>query len=160
MTKVLTESGGAVSLGLLAVNLPFIVRNLQTIIRLEGDAIRGELELRAGSIGILFVVAENPGISQNDIATANVLNKTAVANIVKPLEAALLLSRHRSSKDARIKVLSLTAKGRRVMKRAEALLDDLHERAFAQVSQTERETFFRVCTRVIANLDESIKFVD
>jgi DNA-binding MarR family transcriptional regulator len=160
MTKVLTESGGAVSLGLLAVNLPFIVRNLQTIIRLEGDAIRGELELRAGSIGILFVVAENPGISQNDIATANVLNKTAVANIVKPLEAASLLTRHRSPKDARVKVLSLTAKGRRLMKRAETLLDDLHKRAFAHVSPTDRETFFRVCTRVIANLDESIKFVD
>jgi DNA-binding MarR family transcriptional regulator len=160
VTNVLTENGVAVSLGLLAVNLPFMVRNLQTLIRLEGDAIRGELELKAGSIGILFVIAENPGISQNDIATATVLNKTAVANIVKPLEAALLLCRHRSSEDARVNVLSLTAKGRRLMKRAEALLDDLHERAFAHVSQTEREAFFRVCTRVIANLDERIKFAE
>lgn len=159
MTKVLTENG-AVSLGLLAVNLPFMVRNLQTLIRLEGDAIRGTLELKAGSIGILFIIARNPGISQNDIATATVLNKTAVANIVKPLEAAKLLLRHRSPRDGRLNVLDLTAKGRLLMKRAESLLDDLHQRAFAHVSQTDRQTFFRVCTRVIANLDDTVKFVE
>lgn len=154
MTTISTGAGARTALGQLSENLPFMARNLHTLMRVESDRILGELGLEAGSIGILFVVAGNPGISQNDVAVATVLNKTAVATIVKRLDARGLLSRQRSAEDARVKFLFLTDRGRETMDRAATMLDALHARAFADVAPEHREIFFRVSTAVIGSLGQ------
>jgi DNA-binding MarR family transcriptional regulator len=148
--------------GLLNANLPFTVRNLHTLLRLESDQIVDELELPVGGVSVLFVIADNPGISQNDIAAATALHKTAIANIVKPMVADGLISRHRSPADTRVNVLSLTPKGLHTSQRAELMLAALHERAFAQIPRTDRDIFFTVCAQLIVSLSpdapRSVKF--
>lgn len=157
MTKLFTKSGAELSLGRLVVNLPFMLRNLHTLVRQETEAIRSDLSLPAHSVGIMIVVSENPGISQNDLATVMVLNKTAVANCVKPLEAAGLLTRRRQADgDGRYNALFLTDTGRLLLKQSEKLLNNFDRRAFANVSKADQVTFFKVCGQLVANLDDRV----
>ena len=153
MTEIVTEDGRTLALGRLAADLNFVTRILWAPIRAEGDRIRAELNLSAGAIGVLFVVAANPGVSQNDVATATRLHKTAVANLVKPMEAAGLLSRVRSHDDARVNLLRVTESGQKLMALAQAMLDDFHQRAFDGISIGDRKTFYRVCAQIIETLD-------
>lgn len=151
----MTDSGERVDrvrLGRLASELHFMTRNVWTVVRVEGDRVRASLDLPAGAVGVLSVVADNAGITQNDVASLALLHKTAVASLVKQMVAMNLLSRTRSKHDGRVNRLNLTPRGLTTLSAAERMLAELHRSAFEGVTVEDRRVFFRVCGHIVSQL--------
>jgi DNA-binding MarR family transcriptional regulator len=146
-----TETG-ALALGPLGHDVVFVTRNLQALLRPVSDALRAELGLETGMIGVLSIVWLNPGLSQSDLAASMVLKKSAVTKLVKTLEAQGLVTRRRVEDDRRMNALWLTAAGHELIARLRGLTDALHERLFEGIPAGDREAFFRVAGALISRL--------
>ncbi len=157
MSKLKTQSGSEVELGPLAHDLMFMIRNMQTLLRPEAQAVRGALNLEPGVIGVLSIVWLNPDISQNDLAASLVLKKSAVTKLVKSLEADGLLTRRKVSADRRRNALTLTSDGHALISEMRGLTDALHDRLFDGVAEDDRAAFFRVMFGLFSRLESQGK---
>ena len=145
-------SGTVVKAGRMRHDLPFLTRSLRFLMMPQGDALRDELDLKPGEITVLGLVAENPGISQNDLASTLVIKKSAVTKVVQGLEATGLIERRRSTSDRRSNELRLTDAGTRKVEQFRAMSVQLHDTWFAGIPAAERERFFSVLFRLVAGL--------
>jgi DNA-binding MarR family transcriptional regulator len=150
-----TPSGTEVDLGPLGRDLPFMIRNIQVLLRPEGEAIRNALGIEHGSIGVLSIVWLNPGISQNDLAASLAMKKSAIAKLVKLLEEQKLVSRKRISADRRFNALTLTSEGHLLVAEIRRLTDALNARLLEGTEEADRGAFFRVLARLFARLDQA-----
>lgn len=141
-----------VILGPLTRDLPFMIRNLNAMLRPVGVAVREPLGLETGSIGILSLIWVNPGISQNDLAENLAMKKSVIAKQVKRLEAEGLLERRRVTGDRRVNAITLTSDGHRMMASIRRLTTALNEDITKDISSADREVFFRVLEKLHASL--------
>ncbi|MCB1390854.1 MAG: winged helix-turn-helix transcriptional regulator [Rhodobacteraceae bacterium] len=149
------KSGAVVRAGWLATDLPFLTRSLRYLLRTQGDALRLEFGLENGDIGVLAVVASNPGVTQNDLAASLVLKKSAVTRVVQRLERRGLLSRRRSPLDRRANLLSLTGDGQAIARALKIATATRHDVWFAGIAPEERVLFFDVLFRLVDHLAET-----
>nr|WP_272490824.1 MarR family winged helix-turn-helix transcriptional regulator [Mesobacterium pallidum] len=133
-----------------------MVRNLNAMLRSFGAAIRGPLSLESGSIGILSLVWVNPGISQNDLAENLAMKKSAIAKLVKSLEAQGLIERQRVSGDRRMNSITLTSDGHKMVASIRELSVPLNQALLDGIAEEEREVFFRVLGKLHAGLAERV----
>ena len=148
------KSGAQVRAGWMAHDLPFLTRSLRFLLRADSDALRAEMALEPGEIGIIGLLAENPGISQNDLAMSLVLKKSAVTKLVQALEGRGLLVRRRSQSDRRSNELTLTPAGREKAQAVHERVAEMHRAWFAGIPARERAVFFSVLFRLVATLAE------
>ena len=146
------KSGSVIRAGWLAQDLSFLTRSLRYLLRAEAAAVRHDFALENGDIGVLAVVAANPGVTQNDLAASLVLKKSAVTRVVQRLETRGLLSRRRSLADRRAKLLTLTDAGARVAEGVQAATALRHEDWFAGIGADERAVFFDVLFRLVDHM--------
>ncbi|SPF78199.1 MarR family winged helix-turn-helix transcriptional regulator [Pseudoprimorskyibacter insulae] len=152
MSQASQDNDARVRLGPLAQDLPFMVRNLQALLRPKGQAIRDKLDVEAGVIGVMSIIWLNPGVSQNDLAASVTLKKSAVTKLVKALEARGLLERRRQDSDRRLNALTLTAEGEALVAQVRADINVVHAELFEGVPQADQDTFFRVMGLLIDRL--------
>lgn len=133
-------------------DLMFLTRSLRYLLRPQGEALRRAAGLEAGEIGILAVVGLNPGISQNDLAAAVVLKKSAVTRIVQALEGRGLIERARSATDRRVNRLKLTATGERVIGGVRRATQGLQDAWFDGIPAAQRAAFFAVLVHLVERL--------
>ncbi|MEZ5750459.1 MAG: MarR family winged helix-turn-helix transcriptional regulator [Paracoccaceae bacterium] len=146
------RTGGQIHAGWLNRDLPFLVRSLSFLLRPESAELRAMAALEAGDIGVLSVVALNPGVNQNDLAASLVLKKSAITNVVQRLENRGLLRRQRSPHDRRANLIFLTEAGAELVAFTRTEIDRRTEDWFAGIDPDEREVFFSVLTRLIGKL--------
>jgi DNA-binding MarR family transcriptional regulator len=149
VTKFRISPGRDIELGPMARDMPFMMRTLQALMRPEGQAIRSEVDLPPGAIGVLAVIWLNPGISQNELASAVALKKSAVTKLVKDLETRGILVRERVSQDRRINSLTLSHSGQALIGRIRHLTKAWNDKLFAEVAPEDREAFFRVLETIL-----------
>ena len=109
--------------------------------------------LRQGSIGILSVVAANPGINQTSVANALRIKRANMVALIDDLVEYGLLKRNMTPHDRRVRALTLTAAGR---KKLSAILRDigrLEAKLLAGFSRQERNMLMELLSRV-HKLDE------
>ncbi|MBF9042259.1 MarR family transcriptional regulator [Rhodobacterales bacterium HKCCE4037] len=147
-------TGTAVNLGWLARDLPFLTRTLRFLLRPDSDSMRQELGLDPGEIGVLAIVGQNEGISQNGLADSLVLKKSAVTKIVQAIEKRGLIERRRSESDRRSNELFLTVKGKAVTDRMQAATAALQDIWFEGIPAAERAVFFKVLFGIVEGLVE------
>lgn len=135
-------------MGQLAHDLPFRLRTLQALLRPDGQALIDALGIEIGEVGVLSVIGQNPGISQNDVATAVVLKKSAVTKIVSGLEERGLVARQRVSQDRRVNALTLTTDGAALLDRIRAATRDLNDDLFEGIPDEKRLAFFDIIDKV------------
>lgn len=136
-------------------DLLFLTRSLRYLLRPQGEALRRQAGLEAGEIGILAVVGLNPGISQNDLAAAVVLKKSAVTRIVQALEARGLIARARSASDRRVNRLTLTPTGESVIGGVRQATQALQDDWFDGIPAAQRAAFFGVLVQLVERLAAS-----
>ncbi|MFN4099063.1 MAG: MarR family winged helix-turn-helix transcriptional regulator [Pararhodobacter sp.] len=149
------KSGAVIRAGWLAQDLPFLTRSLRYLLRAEGESLRGKFALELGDIGVLAVVAANPGVTQNDLAASLVLKKSAVTRVVQGLETRGFLTRQRSPADRRANLLTLTEAGKKVAGAVQAATAARHDDWFADIAEAERAVFFDVLFRLVDHLAET-----
>ncbi len=98
---------------------------------------------------IMTVANEQPGLDQAALAYAVGVDRTTLANVVARLETRKLLRRTQGRTDRRLKNVTLTLQGRRLLaKMAEAALR-AHERTVSALPPDERESFLRSLRRLV-----------
>lgn len=148
MDEQTPRGASKIILGPLTEDLPFMVRNINAMLRPIGAAIRAPLNLEMGSIGVLCLVWVNPGISQNDLADNLAMKKSAITRLVKTLEAEGHLERTRHEGDRRVNALTLTASGHRLVAAIRAYSVPLNQDLTADLTEDERAVFIRVLEKL------------
>lgn len=149
------KSAARIRAGWLQRDLLFLTRSLRYLLRPQGERLRRAAGLEAGEIGILAVVGQNPGMSQNDLAASVVLKKSAVTRIVQSLEQRELLVRSRSQTDRRVNCLSLTPQGQRIIDGVQQATRAMQHEWFADIPPDRRAAFFEVMTHLVDQLAET-----
>lgn len=139
---------GRVILGPMATDLPFMIRNVYSMLRPLGAVVRAPLKIESGGIGVLSLIWVNPGISQNDLAANLAIKKSAVTKLVKRLEAEGLVERRRAEGDRRTNALTLTSEGHMLMGEIRAMTMAQNDDIMSGIPREEREIFYRVLGRL------------
>lgn len=143
---------GEIELDYLGADLPYLSRVLRACIRAENAQFYREFESAQGDIAILNLIGINPGISQNDLAGAVVLKKSAVTKIIKDLEARGLVERRKVSSDKRYNALTLTEAGEEKRRRLRAGMTTQQEQLLSVFGEDERRQFLGQMSRLCAHL--------
>jgi DNA-binding MarR family transcriptional regulator len=87
---------------------------------------------------VLSVVRRRTPVTSAELARDLRVSAQSMGESVKVLEGKLLLTRYTIEENKRVLVLKLTAKGQRMLTRADTLIADVEDRFFAALSPAER----------------------
>ena len=104
-------------------------------------------------LGLLGIIAENPGQPQSRLAEAIALKRSSLVPIIDRLEADGLVERRPSPADRRYKSVWLTAKGRKIVAELTAKARAHEDRLLQGFTDRERKMLQALLGRVVANLN-------
>ncbi len=111
-------------------------------------SVAAQTGLTPGLLGMLQVIAANPGLAQSRLAEAMGVDRSTIVKVVDQLEARGLIVREPSPSDKRSHCLRLTAAGAAELPRMQRLMRR-HEDEFAQpLSADERRTLIELLARL------------
>lgn len=105
--------------------LQLAAHRLRTYSDRRGIEVAGVTSAQAGA---LFVIADNPGAAQREIAQALKQQESAVNSMVARLLEAGLVERNNNPSDKRAWALYLTPKGKKSLKAIQSVLNEINER--------------------------------
>ncbi|WP_010140699.1 MarR family winged helix-turn-helix transcriptional regulator [Oceanicola sp. S124] len=141
-----------IKLGHLSQDMAYMSRALRSHIRAMNNDVFADAEVSSGQIAILSIIEQNPGLSQNDLATAVVVRKSTLVKLVADLEADGLIERVRHKTDRRVNALSLTAAGEDKMAALRPLMAGHTDNILSCLDQAERATLMALLNRVLENI--------
>ncbi|SRR6266567_8536948 len=104
----------------------------------------------------LGYIRDHPGVSQQELETALVMDANAVVIILNELEAARYSVRRRDPQDRRRHIVELTPAGRHALEKADSARESLEDEVMAGLSAAERTTLRRLVQRVLDGLREAV----
>lgn len=111
----------ALDLDVLDGHLGYFVRRLQVWIFHDFVRTLAEYDIRPAQYSVLVVIDANPGLSQASLADTLGIQRARLVRLLDGLEKRGLTRRSRLAADRRYHALSLTAGGRRALKRIKVL---------------------------------------
>jgi DNA-binding MarR family transcriptional regulator len=108
-----------------------------------------DVGLRSGQFAVLTVVARNPGVTQSEVCAALGIQRTNFVAVIDDLERRGLARRNSAAHDRRSNALTLTAAGRRVLARADALQRAHESRIGQRLGPGGREQLLRLLARIV-----------
>ncbi|MFB4316519.1 MarR family winged helix-turn-helix transcriptional regulator [Actinomadura sp. 21ATH] len=93
---------------------------------------------------VLLALDEGPVRSQSALAEAIHADKTRIIGVLDDLQDRGLIERVPDPGDRRVRLLSITAEGRRLRDAAQAAVQEREERLLSRLTEEERATFLRV----------------
>lgn len=149
------QAGQELAYGLLPQVLGYHLRRTQVaIFRHFSRTVAAETGITPGLLGMLQVIAANPGLAQSRLAEAMEVDRSTIVKVVDQLEARGLIVREASASDKRSYCLRLTAQGAAELPRMQRLMIE-HEDAFAQpLSAKERRQLIALLKRLCDRADE------
>jgi DNA-binding MarR family transcriptional regulator len=97
----------------------------------------------------LVAVRDNPGIDATRLSALIAFDRSTLGNVLERLESKGLILRTGSPEDKRVKVLSLSPKGKTALKEVEPLARQAQERILAPLAPQDRETFMRMLSQLV-----------
>jgi DNA-binding MarR family transcriptional regulator len=110
----------------------------------------GGSELTPRQFAVLRAIADSDEPSQTTLVEKTGIDRSTMADIVRRLHSKGLLQRRRTRRDARMYAVRLTDKGLASLKLAEPAARSTDERILASLPATQRETFLRSLSRIVA----------
>jgi DNA-binding MarR family transcriptional regulator len=104
--------------------------------------------LRIMTFSALSVVAENPDLTQSQLAKALNIERSGVVVLVDELEKADLISRNRVEGDRRSYALHCTPHGKTLLEKAQSLVSQHEDSIFADLTLGERDTLRGLLGRI------------
>lgn len=125
------------SFGILPQLLGYHLRRAQVaVFRHFAATVAAREDITPGLLGMLQVIAANPGIGQSRLAEVMEVDRSAIFKVANQLEARGLIVREQSEHDRRSSCLRLTEAGRAALARMEAAVV-AHEKEFTSVLSPE-----------------------
>ena len=107
------------------------------------------LDLTLSQFRILSVIKKNPEVSQRVIADFWMMTEASISRQIEILRAKKLIEKIPNPKNRREHTFALTAPGKKMLTKANTLLDSAFEKIFADVSQKERKAFSAIINRFL-----------
>lgn len=128
-------------------------RTQVAIFRHFSRTVAAATDITPGLLGMLQVIAANPGLAQSRLAEAMEVDRSTIVKVVDQLQARGLITREPSPSDKRSYGLRLTAHGAAELPRIQRLML-AHEDEFAQpLSASERRLLIELLTRLYERPD-------
>jgi len=127
----------------------FLIRRLHQIHLALFAEECGHFGVTPVQFSLLSVVAGKPGLDQSALALEVGVDRATTANVLARLETNGLLRRSRSATDSRVKLVHLTAAGRRVLARMDALARRAHARTLDGLPARDRARFVAFLARLV-----------
>jgi DNA-binding MarR family transcriptional regulator len=127
----------------------FLIRRLHQIHLALFAEECGHFGVTPVQFSLLSVVAGKPGLDQSALALQVGVDRATTANVLARLEANGLLRRGRSATDSRVKLVHLTAAGRRMLGRMDGLARRAHERTLDGLPARDRARFVAFLARLV-----------
>ncbi len=103
--------------------------------------------------GVLRLLRQRPGVDQATLAGLVAVDRSTMADVAARLEERGLLFRAPGA-DRRVKLLSLTVDGERLLDDIEDAVDRAQQRMLAPLSPDERGQFLALLEKLVASADE------
>jgi DNA-binding MarR family transcriptional regulator len=103
---------------------------------------------------VMAAIAEQPGITAQQVVTMTPMDKVKVSRAVSVLSELGLLERHASNNDGRVALLSLTRKGLKIYRQIAPRAQDYSERLQNRLSEQERQVYLQLTARLIESARE------
>jgi DNA-binding MarR family transcriptional regulator len=129
----------------------YLLRRVTEAAGRKANAALTALQLDTRHYTVLAVLGAGAGSSQKAIADTLGLDRATVVSLVDTLEAQGLARRAQSREDRRANVVELTAKGRRVLKRADALMEACELSFVASLTELERHQLTDFLERLLTS---------
>src|SRR5262245_66118774 len=142
------EPETGLDLGRLEGILGFHVRMANAAIYRDFAATLAALALTQKQLAVLELIAENPGVSQIDLANALGTDRATMMALVDRLDLRGLIERRSSSLDKRRQELRLTDAGEAVRREAFGLVDRHEQRFLSRFTPAEREMLVDALKRI------------
>ncbi len=107
-----------------------------------------DLDLTQKQVSVLWLVSDNPGVAQTDLAQRLHMDRATTMGIINRLEGRGLLRRGPSPQDRRRKTLYLTPAGEEVLKRAKAAIWEHENWLKSRFTKREVQTLMGLLDRI------------
>lgn len=140
-----------IELGYLAGDISFMARVLYAHVRLANAEFHREWDTVNGTLSLLSLIGLNPGISQNELASAVVMKKSAVTKLIGELEAKGLVIRDKPKSDRRFNALSLSHEGEALWCELRGRVQERQDHLLHPLNPRDRDRLFVLMHRLIAH---------
>ncbi|HBD68313.1 MAG TPA: transcriptional regulator [Treponema sp.] len=106
---------------------------------------------------ILFQLAQNETMSMTQLAACINRDKSTTTVLVKKLLAEDLVKITTSSKDSRVRLISLTSKGKKYKDLTSSISEDLLTVCYKGFSKEEKQKLLSLLNKVNENIEDSLK---
>jgi MarR family transcriptional regulator, lower aerobic nicotinate degradation pathway regulator len=127
----------------------FLVRRLHQIHLALFAEECAAFELTPVQYSIMTAIQRQSGLDQVRLGEQVGIDRATMADVLARLEKRGLVTRRRSGTDGRLKLVSLSASGRRLLVRIDPHAERAHERTVAALPARERQAFIRSLTRLV-----------
>ncbi|HEX7007277.1 MAG TPA: MarR family transcriptional regulator [Alphaproteobacteria bacterium] len=128
--------------------LGYHLRRAQVVMFQDFAETMAETGVSPGQIGVLLLVAANPGVNQTTVGNALGIDRSTLVSMLDRLEERKAIARTPSPRDRRSHALLLTAKGREFLDGLLPLLDQHERRIAARLDAHERATLIDLLRRI------------
>lgn len=140
----------AAKLGILPDLLGYHLRRAHVAVFQDFARAMAGLDVTPGQVGVLQVIAANPGLSQTALGRAIGIDRSTVVAVIDRLERRGLVVRALSPNDRRSHALRLSPAGEKALGEIDRRVR-AHERRIARaLSASEREQLIRLLTKIEA----------
>lgn len=108
----------------------------------------GVRELTAVQYAALVTVGLHPQIDATRISQLVSLDRSTLGDVLERIESKGLVHRNGSAADRRVKLLSLSIKGGKLLEEVEAAVERVQERLLEPLSAAEQRTLLKLLTRL------------
>jgi|tagenome__1003787_1003787.scaffolds.fasta_scaffold20245809_1 DNA-binding MarR family transcriptional regulator len=137
----------APALGVLPGLIGYQLRLAQRAIFADFADTVGESGISPGLFGILVIIGENPGLTQQALANAAHLDRSTVVTVIDKLEARGLVKRHAA--DRRSNGLFLADEGAALLRKLKRKVASHERRVVRELSERERVQLVSLLQRIL-----------
>lgn len=142
-----SENGNGTGLGVLPGLIGYQLRLAQRAIFADFADSVGDSGISPGLFGILVVIGENPGLTQQALANAAHLDRSSVVTVIDKLEDRGLVERRAA--DRRSNGLFLAGKGEALLRELKRKVARHEKRVVENLSRAEREQLVALLQRIL-----------
>jgi DNA-binding MarR family transcriptional regulator len=111
----------------------------------------GTVGLTPALFGLLNVIGTREGAIQQELGAVMGIDRSTMVSLVDQLESAGLAKRTPSARDRRARVIEITPKGRRLLKRCRRMIGDTEDEVLAGLTLEERLELLHLLRRALAS---------
>jgi len=115
----------------------------------------GQADLTPRQFAVLRAISDSEEPSQTTLVDRTGIDRSTMADIVRRLISKGLVQRRRTRRDARKYAVRLTDRGDAALRLAEPAARSTDERILASLPPTQRETFLRSLSRIVATINSA-----